>query len=124
MLQIGRLNPEHYRKLRPDWIVFDFDPDIDKWIAGARVITGHTSVTLLEAIITYRKPVIIYWNPEWSLADTFQGVILFSKKINAQVIVDTDPNTILETINKVKPPLDIREDGAKKLVKLILESKI
>ncbi|RLG91358.1 MAG: polysaccharide biosynthesis protein [Thermoprotei archaeon] len=124
VLQTGRLNPEHYRKLRPDWIVFDFDPDIDKWIAGARVVIGHTSVTLLEAAITYRKPVIIYWNPEWSSAATFQDVILFSKKINAQVLVDTDPNTILETINKVKPPPDIREDGAKKLVKLILESKI
>ncbi len=67
---------------------------------------------------------IIYWNLEWSSAATFQNVVLFSKKINAQVLVDTDPNTILETINKVKPPPDIRENGGKKLVKLILESKI
>ncbi|MCD6300758.1 MAG: polysaccharide biosynthesis protein [Staphylothermus sp.] len=124
VLQTGRLNPEHYKKLRPDWIVFDFDPDIDKWIAGARIVVGHTSVTLLEAAVTYKKPIVIYWNPEWSSAATFQDIVLFSKKVNAKVLVDPDPETILDTINKVKPPPDIKGNGAKNLIELILESKI
>ncbi len=121
VLQTGMINPEIYRSKMPEWIVFDFDQDIDKWIAGASIVIGHNSVTILEAAVTYKKPVIVLWNPAWSAAATRDDVILFTRKINGVFLEELTPRNLVEAIREAynhKPPH--YSNGALRLAKIII----
>jgi UDP-N-acetylglucosamine--N-acetylmuramyl-(pentapeptide) pyrophosphoryl-undecaprenol N-acetylglucosamine transferase len=121
VLQTGMVNPEIYRSKMPDWIVFDFDPDIDRWIAGASIVIGHNSVTVLEAAVTYGKPVIVLWNPAWSAAATRDDVVLFTRKINGVFLEELTPKNLVEAIREAynhKPPH--YSNGALELARIIV----
>ncbi len=64
VLQTGRVDPSSYRKARPNWIVFDYDPVFSKWIAGASLVITHLGKTVIDSALTYGKPTIIIPNPE------------------------------------------------------------
>ncbi|ADI32673.1 UDP-N-acetylglucosamine--N-acetylmuramyl-(pentapeptide) pyrophosphoryl-undecaprenol N-acetylglucosamine transferase [Staphylothermus hellenicus] len=123
VLQTGHVNPEIYKSKRPNWIVFRFDPDIDKWIAGAKVVIGHNSVTILEAAVTYRKPVVLIWNPMWKAAATKKDVEIFTRKINGVFLDGLSRDKLLDAIEKAvrnKPPKYI--NGADKFAEYLIEN--
>ena len=116
---------EPYR--RPGWTVFRFDPDLDRWIAGARVVIGHNSVTILEAAVTYRKPVVLLWNPEWRAVATRKDVEIFARKINAVFLDESalSRNKLLEAIGqavKNKPP--VFSNGSEAFAKYIIKNLV
>ena len=120
VLQTGRINPEKYKKIHSEWIVFDFDPDFQKWIAGASVVVSHLGKTVIDAALTYGKPVVIVPNPEWTHTAGLADAKILAKKLNAEIVEEISPENILNAIDKVrekKPPR--YEDGAAKLIALI-----
>jgi len=122
VLQTGRINPDPYRKKHPQWVVFDFDPDFQKWIAGASIVISHLGKTVIDAALTYKKPTIIVPNPEWTLTAGWPDAELLAKKLNATLVKQITLESILKAIEAVKkkrPPEF--PDGAKQLAKIILE---
>jgi len=122
VLQTGRVNPEPYKAKMPKWRAFSFDPDIDKWIAGASIVIGHGGLTTLEAALLYRKPVVIYYNPRWRIAASVEDLKKYTELINGVFI--TDLGELREAIDKAKAlePPDIKPLGALNIAKMICSS--
>jgi len=121
VLQTGKVDPEPYRKKHPEWIIFNFDPDFQKWIAGASIVISHPGKTIIDAALTYKKPTIIAPNPEWPLTSGWLDAIFLAKKLNAIPVKEITPENILNAIRKAKrrkPP--VFPNGAEKLAKMIL----
>jgi len=121
VLQTGRVDSEPYRKKHPEWIVFDFDPEFQKWVAGASIVISHLGKTVIDAVLTYKKPTIIVPNPEWTLTAGWPDAELLAKKLNAVLVKKITPESILRAIEEVKnkQPPDF-PDGAENLAKIIL----
>lgn len=124
VLQTGRVDPKPYREARPEWKVFSFDPDLGRWIAGAKLVITHLGKTALDAVLTYRKPLVIVPNPRWTLHGAgLEDAKILTEKLNAVLI---DPRDLsLETLDKAireamkrKPP--VYPNGAKKLAEIIV----
>lgn len=123
VLQTGRVRPEPYRKVRPDWVIFDYDPEFNRWIAKADVVISHLGKTVIDAALTYRKPVIIVPNPEWRLTAGWEDAEILAEKLNAILVKEISPSAIseaIETARKRTPPQ--YPDGAKKLANEILKT--
>jgi len=121
VLQTGRVNPESYRKRHPDWKIFSFDPEFPRWIAGARLVISHLGKTVIDAALSYRKPVIIVPNPEWSLTAGSEDARYLAEKLNAMLVEDLDigklKTAIDEAPSRIPPKYD---DGAEKLAQALL----
>ena len=85
VMQTGRVDPSRYR--RPGWRVFRFDPDLHRWIAGASVVVSHFGRTVVDAALTYGKPVVIVPNPRWSLARGagFHDAVLLARRLRVVI---------------------------------------
>ena len=122
VLQTGRVDPEPYKKARPKWRVFRFDPNFGKWLAGADVVVTHLGKTVIDAALTYRKPTVIVPNPEWRLTAGYEDAEYLAKKLNAIVVKEITPNNIVKAINEVRGREVPRyKDGAEELAKIIME---
>ncbi|WFO75691.1 polysaccharide biosynthesis protein [Desulfurococcaceae archaeon MEX13E-LK6-19] len=127
VIQTGRVNPSYFTRIKKKWRVFRFDPDIDRWIAGADVVVTHQGLTAVNAALAYGKPVIIAYNPGLPRTSTILDSIFLAKKINGVTI---DPRKIsskeLEELilkaRKLRPPKYV--DGAYVFVKRILSEFI
>ncbi len=122
VLQTGRVDPEPYMKRHPEWTVFQFDPDFGKWLAGACVVVSHLGKTVIDAALTYHKPVVIVPNPEWRLTAGWEDARVLAKKLNAVLVEEITPKSLLEAIEeakKLRPPT--YPDGAEKLAREIVE---
>ncbi|OYT56924.1 MAG: polysaccharide biosynthesis protein [Desulfurococcales archaeon ex4484_217_2] len=122
VLQTGKINPEKYKKIHPEWTVFDFDPNFQKWIAGASVVVSHLGKTAVDAALTYGKPVVIVPNPEWTYTAGLKDAEILARKLNALIVHDISSENIENAIEKAlsrKPPK--YANGAKKLVELIID---
>ena len=127
VLQTGRVDPRRYKEARPEWTVFDYDPDLGRWIAGARVVVTHLGKTAIDAALTYGKPVVIAPNPEWTLHGAgLRDAEKLAEKLNA-VLLPPDkltPDKLLEAIReaeKRKPPR--HPDGAGRLAEIIVRKE-
>ncbi len=121
VLQTGRVNPGLYKSRHPEWIVFDFDPEFNKWIAKADIVISHLGKTVIDAVLTYRKPTIIVPNPEWRLTASIKDARILARKLNAVLIEDLTVKALEEALDmakRVKPPT--YPDGAQKLAEEIL----
>ncbi len=121
VLQTGRIDPRPFKERHPEWKVFQFDPDFGKWLAGASVVVSHLGKTVIDAVLTYRKPVVIVPNPEWTLTAGWEDARILAGKLNAVVVDDIKPEILLEAIEearKKKPP--VYQDGAEKLAEELL----
>ena len=121
VLQTGRVDPTPYRAKRPDWTVFDFDPDIDRWIAGATLVVTHLGKTALDAALAYRKPVIIVHNPRWSRHGAGPlDAQAFARRIGARLATPRQVRRMLENedIPSWEPPPP-PADGAKLLAEIL-----
>jgi len=122
VLQTGRINPKYYKKKHPEWIIFDFDPDFQKWIAGASLVISHLGKTVIDAALTYKKPVVIVPNPEWKLTAGWKDAEMLAKKINALLVKKISVENIAEAINKAKDRIPPEHpDGAEKLARMIIK---
>ncbi|RLE65451.1 MAG: polysaccharide biosynthesis protein [Thermoprotei archaeon] len=122
VLQTGRLDPRYYKKRKPEWRIFDFDPDFGKWIAGANIVISHFGKTVLDAALTYRKPVIIVPNPEFTRTVGVEDAGLLAKKLNAILLENITPKDLVDAIEfafKLKVPE--YPDGALNLAEDILK---
>lgn len=84
--QTGRVDPSRYRER--GWAAFRFDPDLQRWIAGARLVVSHLGRTVIDAALTYRKPVAIAPNPRWALGRSArpQDAAALARKLNLTLI--------------------------------------
>jgi len=122
VVQTGRVDPGQYRRVKPNWVFFDFDPDIGKWIAGADVVITHPGITALNAALAYRKSVVIVRNPRWVLAARREDAALLAEKLNAVFLEDITTESIERAVREAerrKPPQ--YPDGAEKLTKILEE---
>lgn len=102
--QIGDLDVNYVVSRRSNWIVFNYDPDLERWIARASVVITHQGVTAAEAAVNYGKPVIIAYNPDLPQTSTYVDTYGLSKLINAKFLDITKVSTsnIKEVINAIK----------------------
>ncbi len=122
VMQTGRIDPEPYRRMHPDWTVFDFDPHLGKWIAGAYVVISHLGKTVIDASLTYRKPVVIALNPEWTRTAGYEDARILAEKTNSILVESLNKKSIDEAIFQAKKKtLPIYKNGAEKLAQIILE---
>jgi len=122
VLQTGRISPEEYKKARPNWKIFQFDPDFQKWIAGASLVISHFGRTAVDAAISYRKPVVIVPNPEWRRTAGMKDAEQLAIILNAVLVKEVKASKILEAIDEAKhrkPPQ--YPNGAERLAEIILQ---
>ncbi len=86
VLHTGRVDPRPYRGRHPGWIVFSFDPDFDRWLAGAHLVVTHFGNTAVEAALTDGKPVVIVYNPAWRTAAGYEDAKILAEKLNAVLL--------------------------------------
>jgi len=122
VMQTGRVDPEPYKSKHPDWTVFDFDPDLAKWMAGAKVVISHLGKTVIDASLTYRKPVVIAMNPEWTRTAGLDDAMMLAEKTNSILIDSFTKESIEEALSdaKKKTPPNLK-NGAEVLARIILE---
>ncbi len=110
VVQTGRDDPARYRARRPDWVFFSYDPDIGRWLSGASVVVSHFGRVVLEAALTYRKPVVIVMDEPEKIrhAATPQDAIELARRLNAILLPHTaSPGEIMwaiEAARKRRPP--------------------
>ncbi|GAB6148667.1 UDP-N-acetylglucosamine--N-acetylmuramyl-(pentapeptide) pyrophosphoryl-undecaprenol N-acetylglucosamine transferase [Stetteria hydrogenophila] len=108
VLQTGRVDPGPYRAARPGWRVFRFDPDFERWLAGASVVVTHfPGKTGMEAALAYRKPVVLVAHPELRLSASVRDGPIYAGKIGAVYLEDPTPRGVLEAVREAlgrEPP--------------------
>lgn len=120
VLQTGRVDPGPYRSIR-GWRVFDYDPEINKWVARASLVITHLGKTVIDAALTYQKPVIIVPNPGWRLTAGAEDARILAEKLGVCYEDRLDPDVILERIEACRKTRPRRfEDGASRLADYIL----
>ncbi|MEM1620164.1 MAG: hypothetical protein QXU97_04235 [Fervidicoccaceae archaeon] len=120
VLQTGRVSPAKYA--RPGWVVFDFDPDFGRWLAGARVVVAHPGVTALNAALAYGKPVVVAHNPRWRLSVTREDARLLAEKLNGIFLEKVDARELRRAIEEAegrRPPS--YPEGAARAAEIALE---
>ncbi len=122
VLQTGRVDPRPYKEAMKKWIVFDFDPEINKWVAGASLVVTHLGKTVIDAALTYKKPTIVIPNPSWRLTAGFEDAKILAEKLGICYQESLEPDKLLESIDSCRGvrPREYR-DGAEELAKEILE---
>ncbi|ABP95739.1 MULTISPECIES: UDP-N-acetylglucosamine--N-acetylmuramyl-(pentapeptide) pyrophosphoryl-undecaprenol N-acetylglucosamine transferase [Metallosphaera] len=121
VMQTGKISPEPYVKSGVK--AFSFDPDIERFIAGASLVITHQGKTAMESAVLYGKPTIIVFNKSLTRAATHEDVKLYSEIIGAEFL--DDPSTwedeeLLKAIQKRKKP-NYYEPGTERLVKVIMD---
>ena len=100
VIQTGRVGYKKYKERRPNWIFFDFDPDFAKWLSGASLVISHFGQTVIDAALTYRKPVIIVPNPKWVLGATLRDAEALAKKLRIKMIIKPTPQKLKKAIEE------------------------
>ena len=122
VLQTGKVDPEPYMEKHPEWTVFRFDPNFSRWLAGASVVISHLGKTVIDAALTYRKPVVIVPNPKWKLTAGWKDAEVLARKLNAVLIREISPKNILQALKEAKSREPPRyPDGTLELANEILE---
>ncbi len=122
VVQTGPFQTSYLKAKHKNWIVFDFDPNFDRWLARAHIVISHFGDTAVEAALTYRKPVIIVYNPAWKTAAGLQDAVFLAKNLNAILFKKPPEKEKLERAlreaENLQPPYYL--NGAKKLADNIL----
>jgi len=121
VLQTGEINPEPYKRKHPEWKVIKFTDRFSELVAGARIVVTHFGATALE-VLSYKKPMVIVGNPEWTRAAVFEDAKVYAKKINAPLVLEVTLENVLEAIRKAgEREIPTLPDGTKELGKIILK---
>jgi hypothetical protein len=83
-------------------------------------VVTHFGATALE-VLSYKKPMVIVGNPEWTRAATFGDAKVYAEKINVPLVLDVTLENVLDAIKQAeKRPIPSLPDGAKALARIIL----
>jgi UDP-N-acetylglucosamine--N-acetylmuramyl-(pentapeptide) pyrophosphoryl-undecaprenol N-acetylglucosamine transferase len=122
VIQTGPLDPSDL-SVGENVTAFQFDPDLERWIAGASIVVTHQGKTAMEAVVMYRKPVVIVYNRDWRRAASLEDTKLYARELGATFLDDPltwrDESILERTVGEVKPPKP-HESGTPKLVDIIL----
>ncbi len=122
VLQTGPVDPTPYIKKHPEWKVIGVTERFHELLAGAELVVTHFGVTMLEAAVVYKKPVVVVPNPEWTRGAAQKDAEYLAKKTNGVLVSKIRLETLLEAIDeakKRKPPT--LPNGAENLAKIIIE---
>ncbi|MEM0379865.1 MAG: glycosyltransferase [Desulfurococcaceae archaeon] len=125
VIQSGKVEPSFITSRKPHWRVFRFDPDIDYWISKASVVLGHQGLSIVEAALSYRKPVILVYNPDLPQTSGLIDSILLAEKLNGLFINpdEVKPSELVEAIEKAKKEKPFEYgNGSLKLAKIVIDS--
>lgn len=65
IVQTGRSTPPSLiKKYKPKWRAIRYYPDIAKLMAEASLVIAHQGLSIVEAALAYRKPVLLVLNPD------------------------------------------------------------
>jgi len=121
VMQTGKIDPEPYKKIHPEWKVINYSTEFHRLIAGAEVVVTHFGMTALETLI-YRKPTVIVPNPEWTRTATIEDAKYYARKVNAVLVTEITPENILNAIKEAKEKEQPKlPDGAKNLADLLIK---
>jgi UDP-N-acetylglucosamine--N-acetylmuramyl-(pentapeptide) pyrophosphoryl-undecaprenol N-acetylglucosamine transferase len=120
VLQTGEVDPEPYQKKHPEWKIIRYTERFNELIAGAHVVVTHFGATALE-VLSYKKPMVIVGNPEWTRAAVFEDATVYAKKINAPLVLEVTLENVLDAIKSAEGrEVPTLPDGANALAKIIL----
>jgi len=123
VLQTGEIDPEPYKRKHPEWKVIRFTDRFSELIAGATIVVTHFGATALE-VLSYKKPMVIVGNPEWTRAAVFDDAKVYAKKVNAPLVLEVTLENVLDAIKSAeKRKTPTLPDGAKALAKTILNMR-
>jgi len=121
VLQTGRVSPEPYKKKHSEWKVITFTDRFHELIAGAELVVTHFGMTLFESA-TYKKPVVLVPNPEWTRTAGLEDARYFAKKVNAVLVSEIETRILLDSINEArKRKIPDLPDGAQNLANEIIK---
>lgn len=87
VIQTGRATPpEFIKRYKPNWKAFRYTPDIDRWVARARLVIAHQGLSIVEAALAYHKPVLLACNPDLPLTSGWKDAQLLAKYLNTRAI--------------------------------------
>jgi len=103
-------------------VVFRFTRDFGRWLAGARVVVTHFGQTAVDAALTYRKPTVIVYNPEWKTAAGIGDARFLARKLNAVLVEELTLESLEAAVRDAmaRKPVSY-EDGGQRLAEEILE---
>ena len=119
VIQTGRVPPGDYTGRA--WKVFDYDPELERWIAGASmVITHFPGMTSATAALAYRKPVVLAPAFHLTMSAPVTDCPLYASKIGAVCLEEISPGSIRRAAKRV---LEVERqeygDGALEAARLI-----
>ncbi|WP_338603340.1 glycosyltransferase [Sulfolobus tengchongensis] len=122
VLQTGKVNHRVYQN-NDNIIAFDFDPNLEKWIANASLVITHQGKTAMESVVMYKKPTIIVYNRDWISATSLEDAKEYARILGATFLDDPitwkDDNTLWDAIENIKEPNSFNI-GTPNLVKYLL----
>ncbi|MFP3229699.1 MAG: glycosyltransferase [Caldisphaera sp.] len=125
VLQTGKVDPKPYMKAHPEWKVFQFDPELEKYIAKAKIVITHFGRTAVESSLKYKKPTILSPNIEWKWMQNetrLKESEIMAKKLNAYYLPPDKVNeeSLINAVEKVKYLVpNSYNDGALELAKIV-----
>jgi UDP-N-acetylglucosamine:LPS N-acetylglucosamine transferase len=124
VIQTGRVDPGPYSRVK-GWKAFSLDPDLERLIAGARVVVTHFGRTAVEAACKYGKPTVLAPNPEWVWMRSpvrMREAEMMARRLGASFLPPerVSPEGLLEAIEEAirMRPREC-EDGAIRLAQII-----
>lgn len=123
ILQTGKVDPEPYKKKRPDWKVLTYSTEFERLVAeSSLVITHQGGGTIFEAVL-YGKPLIIVFNPEIPRSANTVDVRVLAEKVGALFLEEVNGENIQSLILETRSLPRLRfEDGRVKAAEIILGS--
>jgi UDP-N-acetylglucosamine--N-acetylmuramyl-(pentapeptide) pyrophosphoryl-undecaprenol N-acetylglucosamine transferase len=89
VLQIGRCcDIKVLKKLKPKWTIFRFNPDLERFIAKAKLVIAHQGLTAVEAKLGYKKDLVLAFNPDLPLTSSIDDAIELSKILKAELLLN------------------------------------
>lgn len=117
VIQTGKVDPRLYKK--ENVTSFSFDPDLEKWIANSSLVITHQGKTAMEAVVMYKKPVIIVYNKDWKSATTYEDAKIYAEVLGATFLDDpiswNSDEILYNALEKVGKPKEIKP-GTPKLI--------
>ncbi|MEM2914038.1 MAG: glycosyltransferase [Candidatus Bathyarchaeia archaeon] len=121
VLQTGRIDPQPYAKIHPEWKIITLTEKFHEILAGADVVVTHFGSTVLDALV-YRKPTVIVPNPEWTRTAGIEDARHLAKKVNAILIEEITLKNLLMAIDMARnAEIPQFSSGAENLANKIVE---
>jgi UDP-N-acetylglucosamine--N-acetylmuramyl-(pentapeptide) pyrophosphoryl-undecaprenol N-acetylglucosamine transferase len=125
VMQTGKVDPDPYRKKRPNWTIIPFSTEFEKLVAeSSMVVTHQGGGTIFEAVL-YEKPVIVVFNPELTRTANTEDMKMLAKKVDAPFLERADAKKIefliAEATERRKPHFENGRIRAAEIILGILE---